>query len=365
MNFIDLNKQYLMHKQQIDLAIRKVLEKGNFIMGEEVEIFEDMLEKYVEAHSTTVANGTDALYIALRSIDIKPGDEVILPSFTWVSTAEVVKLLDAKPIFCDVSLDTFNTDLSHIEEKITERTKAIIPVSIFGQCSDLDQIVGFSRDKNIVVIEDAAQSFGATHNGKKSCSIADISTTSFFPAKPLGCYGDGGAIFCTNERYQEKISTIPRHGQKGRYNYVELGMNSRLDTIQASILIEKLKIFPQEIIERQKIAKLYEERIDQIKGCRAPIIREENTSVYAQYTILLDENIDRTKLMELMKKHGVPTALYYPVALHTTQVYKQDVDLKNTTDICPRVMSLPMHPYLEEDEIDIICNILESSLKSL
>ena len=244
--FIDLIRQREFLNNKIEQSILKVVQNSNFIQGEEVKLIEEELANFTGTKCVSVANGTDALYIALLAHGIKEGDEVLIPSFTWVSTAETICQLKAKPVFVDID-DNFNIDIKKMTEKITENTKAIMPVSMFGRCPDLNKIQTIALEHNLKTIEDAAQSFGAKSLECMSCSVLDISTTSFFPAKPLGCYGDGGAIFSTNEGLFEKCQIISKHGQKSRYEYVDIGVNSRLDTIQASILLEKLKIFEDEI----------------------------------------------------------------------------------------------------------------------
>ena len=361
MKFIDLDSQYKEIKDKLKISLEKVFEHGSYIMGPEVHELEQKLESYVGSNCVTVANGTDALVVSLLALDVGPGDEVLAPSYTWVSTIEVIKLLGATPIFCDIDKDTFNICPDDITKKITNKSKAIIAVSLFGQCADLDKIMDISKEHDIKVIEDCAQSFGATHNGKKACSVADISTTSFFPAKPLGCYGDGGAVFTSNTDLLERISIIPRHGQSGRYNYLEIGLNSRLDTIQAAVLIEKLKIFDQEIQLRQKIAKTYDDLLGSIDGLQVPFIKENNTSVYAQYSILIDD-LDREFVAKTLNSKGIPTQMYYP-ALHKSAPYLDEICLPNTDSVVSKTLSLPMHPYLQESQQQDIVKGLKKALK--
>ena len=366
MEFIDLKKQYLLNKSNIDTRIAKVLEEQNFILGEEVLQLEQLMNDYTNSKSVGVANGTDALMIALMAMGIQEGDEVITPSFTWVSTIEVIKLLNAKPVYVDINPDTFNIDESLIEERITPQTKCIIPVSLFGRCPDLSKLMNIAKVNNLKVLEDAAQSYGAKSNGMLSCSITDIATTSFFPAKPLGCYGDGGAIFSSDKDLIEACRIISRHGQSGRYNYVRVGVNSRLDTIQAAILLEKHKIFEDEIVMRNNVARHYEDILKDNLLVKTPsILSEENRSVWAQYTIILDDSLDgkREDIMAELKSLGVPTALYYPAPLHLQSIYFDDsFNLINTTKIANSVLSLPMHPYLEESEIEYVCSSLSQVL---
>ncbi len=365
MKFIDLNKQYKTIKNEIDLAIQSTLDDGDFIQGNKVKELEALLGSYSQTNCTTCANGTDALYISLRALGVCEGDEIIVPSFTWVSTAGVIKLLNAKPIFAEISEKDFNIDPNNIIELISNKTKGIIPVSIFGRCANLTEINLIAKKHNLWVIEDAAQSFGAKHNGSFSCSMTDLATTSFFPAKPLGCYGDGGAIFSKDESLLEKTRIISRHGQKKRYEYVDVGMNSRLDTIQASILIEKMKIYENEIALRNDVAHKYNSRLDHLDVIKTPEIPEStNRSVWAQYTILLDNELKhkRDKIMNLLKEDGVPSALYYPAPLHLQPPFRNGQRLPITEEISKRVLSLPMHPYLEDNEIDFIAQKLKINL---
>ena len=372
-NFIDLKKQYELNSDSINQSILSVIHESSFIQGRQVKELEQLLSDYTGSNALTVANGTDALFISLMALGVGPGDEVITPAFTWVSTVEAIKLVGAKPIFIEVREDTFNINENDIEKLITKNTKVIMPVSIFGRCPDINKIKNLKKvkDLGIKVLEDAAQSFGAKLDGSLSCSIADISTTSFFPAKPLGCYGDGGAIFTNDSNLFEKVSMISKHGQQGRYSYKTIGVNSRLDTIQAAVLICKLKIFEDEIVMRNKVANIYNDYLQASSLVKVPSIPDlENRSVWAQYTLILDDSIyaDRNKIMNLMKEKGIPTALYYPAALHLQKPYLDlDANLPITESIADRVISLPMHPYLNDQEIEYISkNFLRiiSGLKS-
>ncbi|MEL0237842.1 MAG: DegT/DnrJ/EryC1/StrS family aminotransferase [Gammaproteobacteria bacterium] len=364
--FLDLKRQRDAFHNSLDEIILKIIDDGQFISGPQVKALENTLSKYVGSECITVANGTDALSIALMSIGTGPGDEVILPSFTWVSTAEVVSQLGARPVFIDID-DNFVIDIKKLESKINSNTKAIIPVSMFGRCPNLQLIKEIANRYKIITIEDAAQSFGAKSDGAKSCNVLDISTTSFFPSKPLGCYGDGGAIFSKNEELLEKLRVIPKHGQSGRYNYIEIGMNSRLDTIQAAILLEKFNIFEDEIFLRNNIAKLYSSMLSDLLQITTPHVPSENNrSVWAQYTILLDESIanKRKELMQYLKDKGIPTALYYPVPLHSCPIYANydSSDMTLTNNLANRVLSLPMHPYLSIDEVEKISGCLKDGI---
>jgi UDP-2-acetamido-2-deoxy-ribo-hexuluronate aminotransferase len=370
-NFIDVNKQYELHKDEIDISMANVLNHGAFIQGPEVKELEQLLSEYTGSNALTVANGTDALFISLMALGIGPGDEVITPSFTWVSTVEAIRLVGAKPVYIEVRPETFNINEDDIKKMITPRTKVIMPVSIFGRCPNLNIIKNLPEVKNndIKILEDAAQSFGAKSDGLMSCSVADISTTSFFPAKPLGCYGDGGAIFTNDENLFEKISMISKHGQQGRYNYKTIGVNSRLDTLQAAVLISKLKFFEKEISMRNKVANIYNELLSSTNLIKIPSIPDQaNRSVWAQYTIILDDKVykKRQEIMAKMKEKNIPTALYYPAALHLQKPYfDSDAFLPITEYIADRVMSLPMHPYLEKVEIEYISDNLMKILDGL
>ena len=332
MEFIDLKAQYRKYKNEIDKSIARVIESGDFILGEEVSKFELELEEKIGTKCITVANGTDAIFIVLKALGIKEGDEVIVPSFTWVSTAEVVKLAGAKPIFCDINGTSFNIEPTEIEKHISPNTRAIIAVSIFGQCAELLDIKKIAERNKIFLIEDAAQSFGAKHYKKYSCSIADFSTTSFFPSKPLGCYGDGGAIFYKNYDFEESIRTIPRHGQKGRYNYINIGVNSRLDSLQAAILSTKLKFLDDELKKKNIVHEIYEHYLSKFKEIQLPVIADYNESSNAIYSIKVSDNRTREKLYEFLNMENIPVGKYYPVPLHQSAPYLSETNLPITED---------------------------------
>mgnify|MGYP001353795221 CR=1 FL=1 len=360
MNFIDLKKQNFRIKTEIDKAIDQVLSHGQFIQGPEVSLLEKKLEKYSGSKKCiSVANGTDAILISLLALGVKEGDEVIMPAFNYVSAAETVSMLGAKPVFVDVEFDTFNIDPIEIEKVISDKTNLIISTSLFGQCANFKSINDIASKHNLPVLEDAAQSFGASHYDKKSCNLTTIATTSFFPAKPLGCYGDGGAIFTNDENLAKKINKISKHGQSKKYHHEMIGVNSRLDTLQAAILLEKLKIFESEIQEKNKIACLYSNFFEE-KGLNLhPKIKKENKSVYAQFTCVSD---NREKILEALKKNEIPFALYYPLPLHNQQAYlNRDVQLKNSENLSNMTFSLPMHAYLTDQEIENITNIIHSA----
>src|SRR5690554_261347 len=306
MQFIDLAAQQARIKQKIDANIQKVLAHGQYILGPEVSELEEKLAAFTGAkHCISVANGTDALQIAQMAfgIGIGPGDEVITPGFTYIATAETVALLGAKPVYVDVCPKTYNLDPQKLEAAITPKTKAIIPVSLYGQCADFDAINAIANKYGIPVIEDAAQSFGATYKGKQSCNLSTLSCTSFFPSKPLGCYGDGGAIFTNDDELAIVLRQIARHGQDRRYHHIRVGVNSRLDTLQAAILLPKLEIFAEEVSLRQQVAAKYDQLLNQAGITTTPFVEEHNTSVYAQYTIQVE---NREQLQAKLSEAGIP-----------------------------------------------------------
>lgn len=344
-DFIDLKAQQNRIKDRIDAGIQNVLTHGQYILGPEVIELEEKLAAYVGAkHCITCANGTDALQIAQMAFGIGPGDEVITPGFTYIATAETVALLGAKPVYVDVNPKTYNLNVEKLEAAITPRTKAIIPVSLYGQCADFDAINAIAVKYGIPVIEDAAQSFGATYKGRKSCNLSTVSCTSFFPSKPLGCYGDGGAIFTNDDELAKVIRQIARHGQDKRYHHIRVGVNSRLDTIQAAILLPKLEILDDEMQARQRVAEIYNQLFNEASINTTPFVESHNTSAWAQYTIQVD---NRAEIQEKLKAQGIPTAVHYPIPLNKQPaVANASVVLPVGDAIAEKVMSLPMHPYL-------------------
>lgn len=343
--FIDLKAQQARLKDQIDLGIQKVLAHGQYILGPEVKELEEKLAAYVGAkYCITCANGTDALQIVQMAFGIGPGDEVITPGFTYIATAETVAVLGATPIYVDVNPKTYNLDVEKLEAAITPRTKAIIPVSLYGQCADFDAINTIAAKYNLPVIEDAAQSFGATYKGRKSCNLSTVACTSFFPSKPLGCYGDGGAIFTNDDELAKVIRQIARHGQDRRYHHVRIGVNSRLDTLQAAILLSKLEILDDEMQARQHVAEAYIQLLNEAGILTIPFIEAHNQSAWAQYTIQVE---NRDEVQERLKKQGIPTAVHYPIPLNKQPaVADENAVLPIGDAVAERVMSLPMHPYL-------------------
>ena len=347
--FIDLKAQQARLKDKIEAGIQNVLTHGQYILGPEVKELEEKLAAYVGAkYCITCANGTDALQIALMALGVGLGDEVITPGFTYIATAETVALLGAKPVYVDVDAKTYNIDVTQLEAAITPRTKAIIPVSLYGQCADFDEINTIAAKYNLPVIEDAAQSFGATYKGRKSCNLTTIACTSFFPSKPLGCYGDGGAIFTSNEELATVIRQIARHGQDRRYHHVRVGVNSRLDSIQAAILLPKLEILDDEMQARQQIAETYTKLFNKAGIATTPFIKEGNISAWAQYTIQIDS---REAVQDKLNQAGIPTAVHYPIPLNKQPAVASDKILPVGDKIAERVMSLPMHPYMTIENI--------------
>ena len=373
MQFIDLKKQYEVLKEEIDNSIQECLDEGNYIMGSHVKKLEEELAEYVgRKHCISCANGTDALSLVLMAWGVKEGDAVFVPSFTFYSTSEVVSLLNAEPIFVDVDERTFNIDPDKLEKAILQvkeegklNPKAIIPVDLFGQCADYDRILEIAKKYDLLVLEDGAQGFGGSINGKKACSFGDASTTSFFPAKPLGCYGDGGAIFTDDDNLAELLRSLRVHG-KGEFKYdnVRVGMNSRLDTLQAAILLPKLKAFKEyELKKRNEVAKLYDERLKD--RFTIPFVPEGYVSSWAQYTLILESREERERIQDYLKEEGIPSMVYYPKPLHKQAVYKDYGfnldDLKVSESLAERVLSIPMHPYMEKEDVDKICRALVES----
>ncbi|PIE46279.1 MAG: aminotransferase DegT [Gammaproteobacteria bacterium] len=344
MQFIDLGAQQVRIKDKIDANIAKVLAHGRYIMGPEVTELEEKLSDYCGAkYCISCANGTDAIQIALMALGVGVGDEVITPGFTYIATAETVALLGAKPVFIDIDEKTYNLDPKLLEAAITPNTKAIIPVSLYGQCADFDAINAIAKKYHIAVIEDGAQSFGASYKGKKSCNLSTIATTSFFPTKPLGCYGDGGAIFTNDDELATAIRQIARHGQDRRYHHIRIGVNSRLDTLQAAILLLKLEILDDEIKLRQHVANQYDTLLNQAGIDTTPFIEEHNVSAYAQYTIRVK---NRDKVQAKLKEAGIPTAVHYPMPLNKQPALQSDVLLPIGDLVAEEVLSLPMYPYM-------------------
>lgn len=360
MKFIDLKAQQnhliesnLTLRDKINKRIKKVLDDGNFIQGPEVTELEEALKKFTGSkYCISTASGTDSLLIALLAIGLKPGDEVITTPFSFISTSETIALLGGIPKYVDIDPKTFNINPKKVEERINEKTKVILPVSLYGQTANFSEINKIANKYNLPVIEDGAQSFGAEHFGKRSCNLSTIGTTSFFPSKPLGCYGDGGACFTNDEELAEKMRIISLHGQTKRYFHEKIGINGRLDTIQAAILIEKLEIFHKEIVLRNQVAARYTKGLNDIGIKTTPYISKENLSVYAQYTILVKH---RDQFQLKLKDKNIPTSVHYPRLLYRqpalSEISKDELKNSNklftySEEICKKVISLPMFPYL-------------------
>jgi len=318
MEFCDLKYQYQLYKTEIDEAVTSVMESAAFIKGPAVRQFEQEMQEYLENAVDAVgcSSGTDALLIALMALDVQPGDEIIIPDFTFIATGEVISLLGAVPVFCDIDEDTYLIDPEQIMHNITDKTVGIIPVSLFGQCADMDAVQAIADKHHLWVVEDAAQSFGAEYKGRKSCTMGDISATSFFPAKPLGCYGDGGALFTKDAALSEKIHVILNHGQTQRYHHSLIGINGRLDSLQAAILSVKLKHFADEIVLRNAAAEHYTQLLKNL--VKTPELLSSNTSVWAQYTV---RHKNRDGIRKNLKHAGIPTAVHYPIPLPAAQAH--------------------------------------------
>lgn len=347
--FIDLKAQYTDLKQAIDARIQRVLDHGQYIMGPEVRESEERLEAYTQAkHCITVASGTEALLIALMALGIKPGDEVITTPFTFVATAEVIALIGAVPVFVDVQPDTCNIDSALIEAAITSKTKAIMPVSLYGQVADMDEINAIAARHGIPVIEDAAQSFGATYKGRKTCNLSTIGCTSFFPSKPLGCYGDGGAIFTNDDALAKAMREVRVHGQERRYYHTRIGVGGRMDTLQCAIVLAKLDRFDWEIEKRIHAGDQYLKLLNNVPSVQQLAVRADRTCVWGQFTVQVE---NRETVLEKLKIAGIPTSVHYPVPLHKQPAYRDlcriSSGLENAEAAASRVFSLPMHPYID------------------
>ncbi|WP_404320053.1 DegT/DnrJ/EryC1/StrS family aminotransferase [Malaciobacter canalis] len=361
-DFAKLQDQYQLYKTEIDEAIHAVLDKSNYIMGEEITQLEESLQEFTGAkYAISCSSGTDALLLAMMALDIKPGDEVITTPFTFIATAETIAFLGAVPVFVDIDEKTYNIDPSKIEEKISSKTKAIIPVSLYGQPADMEKIQNIANKHNLKVIIDGAQSFGSTFNNITDSAWGDISTTSFFPAKPLGCFGDGGVVFTDNEELAEKMKSLRVHGQSKRYHHKYIGIGGRLDTIQAAVLNVKLKHYKKDLTLRQEVAVKYtkallgNEVLTSSKNIILPYIDKKATSAWAQYSIRVK---NRDELQEKLKLAGIPTAVHYPMPLHLQECfvylgYKKG-DFPISEIVSEEIMSLPMNPYLTDEEIEYI-----------
>ncbi len=374
MEFRDLKKQYQMHRQEIDNAIKTVVNEAHFISGPQVSQLEEKLAAYVGVkHCIACANGTDALQLTLMAWGIAAGDAVFVPDFTFFSSGEVVPLVGASPVFVDIDADTYNIRPESLEraiEYVIQNTdlkpRVIVAVDLFGQPADYEKIRRIADKYDLLVLEDAAQGFGGRVGERRACSFGDISITSFFPAKPLGCYGDGGAVFTDNDEWADLLRSLHVHGKGGdKYDNIRIGLNSRLDTLQAAVLLAKLDFLEEELVRCDQIAAEY---TGQLAGVvKVPVIREGMRSAWAQYTICLENTKEREYLMASLKEAGIPTAVYYKKPMHLQQAFAghliEAVPCVQTEDICGRCVSLPMHPYLEEEQIEAVCKQITSLRK--
>jgi len=359
-DFANLQYQYQLYKDEIDEAIHKVLDKSNYIMGQEVKDLEENLCKFTSAkEAITCSSGTDALLLAMMALDIKPGDEVITTPFTFIATAETIALLGAKPVFVDIDEKTYNIDVTKIEEKITTKTKAIIAVSLYGQPCDLDVLNQLkTKHSKLKIIVDGAQAFGATYKGKSEVHYSDIYTTSFFPAKPLGCFGDGGAVLTNNSELAEKMRMLRVHGQDKRYHHKYIGLGARMDTIQCAVVNVKLKYYQKDLALRQEVAQKYTQALGSValaSPAILPYIKENTTSAFAQYSIRVK---NRDDVQAKLKEQGIPTAVHYPMPLHLQECFAyleyKNGDFPIAEKVSKEIMSLPMNPYISDEEIKCI-----------
>lgn len=369
---VDLVSQYEKIKGEVDQATLNVFQTAQFINGSEVKLFQEELEKYLDVkHVIPCANGTDALQIALMALGLKPGDEVITSDFTFAATVEVIGLLQLTPILVDVDHDTFNISVEAIEKAITPKTKAIIPVHLFGQCCNMDGIMALAEKHDLFVIEDTAQAIGATYTSKKfgktfaAGTMGHIGTTSFFPSKNLGCYGDGGAIYTNDDETAAILRSIVNHGMGERYYYERLGVNSRLDTVQAAVLRIKLRHLEDYIASRQKAAQFYTTFFASFANVETPAIAPGSTHVFHQYTLKI-KDLNQFEFQKFMSEKGIPAMIYYPVPLHSQKAYGaenfNDAEFPVTNQLCKTVISLPMHTELGQDQLDYICNAVKEYL---
>jgi len=360
---VDLHGQYLKIKDEVDAAIQGVIDSTAFIRGGDVRLFQDELSSYMgAAYSVACGNGTDALQVAMMALELEPGDEVITTPFTFIATVEVIKLLGLKPVFVDVKPDTFNMDPELLEKVVTERTRAIVPVHLFGQCANMEAIMGIARKYRLYVIEDNAQAIGADYTfsdgtQQKAGTIGHMGTTSFFPSKNLGAFGDGGAIFTNDERLGQQLASLVNHGMKKRYYYSQVGVNSRLDTLQAAILRVKLRHLDSYHLARQKVADWYDKALSEIPDITIPARSDFSTHIFHQYTIKLSTD-KRDGLKEYLMEKQVPSMIYYPVPLHLQEAYNdlgyKEGDMPISEQLSRQVLSLPMHTEMDEKQLNYI-----------
>jgi dTDP-4-amino-4,6-dideoxygalactose transaminase len=374
MEFIDLATQQKRILDKIEANIRTVLNHGKYIMGPEVKALEDRLAAYVGVkYAVSCASGTDALLMALMAYQIGPGDAVLTTPFTFIATAEVISLLGATPVFVDIDPETYNIDPQKVCDTLRNmksaslKPKAIIAVDLFGLAADYDALDAIAKENNLILIEDAAQSFGAEYKGRKSCSFGNIACTSFFPAKPLGCYGDGGMCFTNDTQIETVLKSIRVHGQGShKYDNVRIGINGRIDTLQAAILMAKFDIFPEEVLLRQRAAERYEKLLSKIPFLKTPQIPQNCLSVWAQYSVLAENSQQRDKILDKLNKSGIPSAIYYPKPLHQQEAFSslayKNGDFPVSENAASRIFSLPMHPYLKEEDQNKIADILNTTI---
>lgn len=365
-DFIDLKSQYRALKSDVDARIQRVLDHGQYIMGPEVWELEERLAHYTGAqHCITCASGTDALLISLMALGIGPGDEVITTPFSFAANAEVIARVGATPVFVDIQPDTCNIDPARIEAAISSNTRAVMPVSLYGQPSDMETIGAIALKHRLAVIEDAAQSFGASVGGRKSCNLSAVGCTSFYPSKPLGCYGDGGAIFTSDDVIAKAMRELRDHGQQGRYNHIHVGVSGRMDTLQCAVVLAKLEGFDAEIARRVDVGKTYIELLSHVDGLQLPVVQVDCTCVWSQFTL---QTNCREALISELKTAGVPTAVHYPLPLHRQPAFRDRCriagSLKYAEAASSRVVSLPMHPYLDRAAQTIVSDAVIAALKS-
>ena len=363
MQFIDLQSQQRLIRADLERRLGKVMDHGQYILGPEIDEMESLLADYVGVgHCVSLASGTDALLVALMALDVGPGDEVVTTPFSFIATAEVIALLGATPVFVDIDPRTYNLDPDRIESALSDRTRAIMPVGLFGQCADLPAINAVAERHGLPVIEDAAQSFGAELRGARSCSMSTIGCTSFFPAKPLGCYGDGGACFTDDVTLAQRIRELRNHGQDRRYHHPRIGINGRMDTLQAAVILAKMALFPDEVARRAQRGALYSDRLADA-ACTTPFIADGHLSVYAQYTLRVG---DRDHLAGRLDQGGIPTAIHYPVTLDQQPALAGRCRVPGSLTIAHavarEVISLPMHPYLELDDLERVAGAVRDAL---
>jgi UDP-2-acetamido-2-deoxy-ribo-hexuluronate aminotransferase len=363
MQFIDLKQQYERYKPEILAELNTVLDSGRYILGPAVTELEAELAAYTGVpHAIACSSGTDAIMLALMALELRPGDEVIVPDFTFFATAEIVSFLGGQPVFVDIRPDTYNLDPAKIEEAIGANTRGIIAVSLYGQCADFDQLSDIAGRKGVFLIEDGAQSFGATQNGRKSCSLTQVATTSFYPAKPLGAYGDGGAVFTTDGALAERIRSLLNHGQVASYRHRYIGINGRLDSLQAAVLKVKLRHFDEELECRQQVAVGYDAELAGV--VESPRILSHNTCSWAQYTV---RHPERERIQEHLRSKGIPTAVHYPLPVHLQEAYSGqshfEGELEHATAASREVFSLPMHPFLTREEIRAVAEAIREAVR--